>query len=82
MEPDFCMLEGERSEPQVRAALMEHAADISMCVGCPKSHVRAFGLTCSITFLVPRANVQALQGACAELIMIIGCCSLVQRKRL
>lgn len=69
------MLEEERSELQVRAALVEHTADISMCVGCLKSHVRPKARTCSITFQVPRANVQALQGARAELIMIIGSCS-------
>lgn len=73
MEREFCIREEERSELQVRAALMEHTADVSMRVGCLKSHVMPKAHTCSITFQVPRANVQALQGACAEL--IIGSCS-------
>lgn len=64
----------KKSDQSYRSEL-EHAADISMCVGRLKSHVRPKARTCSITFQVPRANVQALQGACAELIMIIGCCS-------
>lgn len=51
---------------------MKHWADISMRVGCLKRHVRPKARTCSITFQVSRASVQALQGACAELIMIIG----------
>lgn len=41
-------------------------------VGCLKSHVRPKACTCSITFQVSLTSVQALQGACAELIMITG----------
>lgn len=51
---------------------MKHSADISMRVGCLKSHVRPKACTCSITFQVSLTSVQAVQGACAELIMITG----------
>lgn len=52
---------------------MKHSVDISIRVGCLKSHVRPKACTCSITFQVSLTSIQALQGACAELIMITGC---------